>query len=235
AEVTVKKAGVFHRRRHAALKRELMEKVNGAAEVAEEEQAESAESVSGYSPYEFADKVEVTTKRDEKAKNRGKGFKFDIVAAQVAVIAVLALTIMLTNIFWQDSGINSLIRGVFFSEPAEKDASYTDFKAAVPASASVDLNDGVMTFSGGSIYPVCDGVITKVAQNADKLDISIKYSPSFTALISGAEYAYLEEGDSVYKSVPVCYSSGEVKVYLYSDGKLITNYAIDGGRIVWQS
>ena len=237
AEVTVKKAGIFHRRRHAAQKRELMEKVNGEAHIEEDgaESVESAEAISGYSPYEYADKVEVTTKRDEKTKMRKKVFKFDIVAAQTAVVAVLALTIMLTNIFWRDSGINTLVRSVFYSEPAEKDVSYTEFQAAIPASAPVDLEEGVMTFKSGSVYPVCDGVITKVAQNADKIDISIKYSPSFTALISGAEYAYLGEGDSVYKSVPVCYSSGEVKVYLYSEGKLIKNYVLDGGRIVWQS
>ena len=41
---------------------------------------------------------------------------------------------------------------------------------------------------------------------------------------------------NVYKSLPVCYSSGgEVKVYLYNDGKLLTNYTVDNGKIVWQS
>ena len=94
-----------------------------------------------------------------------------------------------------------------------------------------------MTFSGeGSVYSVCDGIITKVAQNADKYDISIQYSSSFSAVISGADYAYYGAGDSVYKSVPVCYSSGgDVKVYLYNNGKLLTNFVLDNGKIVWQS
>jgi hypothetical protein len=119
-----------------------------------------------------------------------------------------------------------------------EDKAYDKFVAYSPVrSADVTLSEGVMTFSGGgSIYPVCDGKITKVVENAQKFDVSVEYSPSFTALISGVDYAFYSQGDNVYKSLPVCYSSGgEVKVYLYNDGKLLTNYTVDNGKIVWQS
>lgn len=232
SEISVKKARKFRRRRPETLKRELIEKLNGepAEEVKEGETAAEAETLP------FENTVEVITKKEERKRLKGK-FKFDIVAAQVAVIVVLALTIMLTNIFWQDSGINTLVRSVFASgKTTEQDVTYKEFSPVVPNYSSATIDGGVMTFAaGGSIYSMCDGVVTNVAENAGKYDISLKFSPSFSAVISGAEYAYYGLGDSVYKSVPVCYSSGEVKVYLYDNGKLLTDYTLDGGKIIWQS
>ncbi|MBP5307880.1 MAG: hypothetical protein J6Z34_01970 [Clostridia bacterium] len=232
SEVTVKKARKFRRKRVETLKKDLMEAVNGKTEESGYGLSEDSVAIENA----FPETVEIITKKKEKNRKRKDFFKVDVIAAQVAVIIVLVLTIMLTNIFWQDSGINTLVRSVFRSgEAVESDVSYTRFTPAVNASG-VTLDEGVMIFSaGGSIYSPCDGKIVKVAENADKLDITIRYSPSFSAVISGAEYAYYGLGDSVYRSVPVCYSSGEVRIYLYDNGKLLTDYALDNGKIVWQS
>lgn len=175
----------------------------------------------------------------KKHRHARRRLAFDIVAAQVAVIAVLALTILLTSIFWADSGISTLVSNVFAGgEELPEDVAYTQFSASAPVRTdSIALEEGVMTVSKeGSIYPVCDGKITNVAENAGKLDIYIEYSPSFTAVISGATYAYYAPGDSVYSTLPVCYSSEQsTKIYLYSNGKLLTDYVIDNGKIIWQS
>lgn len=200
------------------------------------------------------DSVSVTTVKREKAKQKRRGrdnangeakkVGFDVITAQIAVVVALLLTVLLTNIFWQDSGINKLVKSVFTENTEiteEQDVSYDKFAATSPVRTSdLSLSEGVMTFSGkGSIYSVADGVVTKVTQNEDKTDkkdISITYSPSFSAVISGVDFSYYEVGDKVYKSVPVCYSAGgDVKVYLYSNGKLLTNYTVDNGKIVWQS
>ncbi len=226
AEITVKKPRLFKRKRHEALKQELIDKVN---------EEETVEEISEPA-CEFADTVEITTKKQQKKKVRDKKFSFDVITAQVAVIIVLALTIMLTSIFWKDSGINTLIRSVFANDAkAVADTTYSEFTPQIPSSANVTLESGIMTFAGGSVYSLCDGKVTKVAENAGKYDITIQYSPSFTALISGAEYAYYGAGESVYKALPVCYSSSGVKMCLYNDGKLLTDYIIDNGKIVWQS
>ncbi len=235
-------------------KRKLIEAINSVEDSpaipeasAEEGYVDELNSAIGEnSEYDTAQTVQITTKKKDrstrrrlKTENGKKRFDLDLVGAQIAVVIVLAMTILLTNIFWADSGINNLMRGVFASDsPKAEDVSYTQFSAVSPSrSAEVSLEDGVMTFSGsGSIYSVCDGTVTKVAQNAQKWDITIEYSPSFSAVISGADYAYYTEGESVYKSVPVCYSTGgEVKVYLYDDGQLLKNYTLDNGKIVWQS
>ena len=241
-DLTYVKSKKFKRKRTDFLKRRLMQAINGKDKQEEEAtiQPESIETIE--EPCEFADTVEIVSKKEERKRKRKLSMpkiKLDVVTAQVGVIIVLVLTIMLTNIFWSDSGINNLVRNVFSSgESKEEDVSYTEFSAQSPVRISdVVLEEGVMTFSGeGSIYPVCDGKIVKVAENAGKFDITIEYSPSFSSVISGAEYAYYGLGDSVFKSLPVCYSSGgEVTVALYDNGKLLSNYVIDNGKIVWQS
>lgn len=231
-DVTYKKPKRFFKRKKSEeLKQELIRTVNDDEPVVESTPVDYEDEANTY------ETVEVTTKAEEKKRNKRR-LTPDVITAQVAVIIVLALTIMLTNIFWQDSGINSLVKGVFASPEVVEDKVYTEFAPLAPSrTAEVELDGGVMTFSSaGSVYPVCDGTITKVAENAGKYDISIQYSTSFSALISGADYAYYGQGDTVYSSVPVCYSgSGEVKVYLYNDGKLLTDYTVDNGKIVWLS
>ena len=237
-DVVAKKQKRLWFKRPEALKQELIETVNGEDAVMDGDEADEQPLFK-----DFVGSVEITSVADEKKNRRGaffKRFRPDIVTAQIAVVIVLALTVMLTNIFWKDSGINTLIRSAFAGEAKEEvvEMGYSEFIAHSPSrSGAVSVEEGVMSFSsGGSIYPVCDGKITKVAENAGKYDISIQYSTSFSALISGADYAYYGQGDTVYSSVPVCYSeSGEVKVYLYNDGKLLTDYAVDNGKIVWLS
>ena len=237
SEVSVKKARKFRRKKTEALKRELIDAVNGG-EIAEETSEKFEETGETAPDGAFTGTVEIVTGKEERRRLRKKRLiKADIVSAQVAVIIVLALTVMLTNIFWQDSGINTLVRGMFGSvSNTERDVAYTEFAPVVTNGTTVTLDDGVITFSeGGSIYSPCDGTVTNIAEYADKLDITVKYSPSFTAVISGAEYAYYGLGDSVYRSVPVCYSGGAVKMYLYSNGKLIKDYTLDNGKIVWET
>lgn len=223
-------------------KRRLMRAINGEKE---------DESEDYYVPE--TDSVSVTSVKKEKKRERGrqktiegesKKGRFDIVAAQIAVVVALLLTVLLTNIFWQESGINKLVKSVFTENTdivEEQDVSYDKFSAFSPVRTSdLSLSEGVMTFSGkGSIYSVADGVVTKVAQNeakTDKKDVYITFSPSFSALISGVDFAYYNPGDKVYKSVPVCYTSGgDVSVYLYSNGKLLKDYTVDNGKIIWQS
>ncbi len=218
-------AAKFRFRRGETLKKTLMEKINSDAYEAAGDERESS--------------VEITTKKAERRARRKNRFSVDIVTAQAAVVAILVMTILLTNIFWADSGINTLLAGVF-SSGAEKveDKAYAEFAPGLPSRTSeITLKEGVMTFSGeGSVYPICDGKVAKIADLGDKLEITIEFSPSFSAVISGVDFAYYGVGDAVYRSVPVCYSDGgEVDVRLYSDGQLISDYMLDNGSIVWQS
>lgn len=174
-------------------------------------------------------------------KKTPKKFKFDIVSAQVLAIFVLVVAILVTNIFWEDSGINTLLRSVFKNEnqaemPDERD--YKSFTVYLPTKANtVELSDGIMTVSGESaIYSPCQGEIVDVKQTDGKYTVTINHSDVFKTIIRNADYAYFDIGDTVYESVPVCYTSdGGAEILMYNGSLLLTNYTITDGSIVWQS
>lgn len=101
----------------------------------------------------------------------------------------------------------------------------------------VTLDKGVMVFSGkGSLYPVCDGKVASVVEEDGKYTITLKHSDVFKTVISGVDFVYADQGDDVFKYVPVCYvNGGDAKVSMYNKDVLVTNYAVEGGSIVWES
>lgn len=179
-------------------------------------------------------KTETTEKPAEK---KGR-FKFDIVYAEGIAAFALVVAILLTNIFWENSGMNTFFKKAFSPAQVTTDArSYNSFNAQSPSS-SLDgkVEDGVMTFSGkGALYPVCDGKVSSVKQSDDgKYEITIAHSGSFKTVISGVDYSYCDENEEVFKYIPVCYlNGGEAKVYMYNDDALVTNYVLENGSIIW--
>lgn len=174
---------------------------------------------------------------EKPAEKKGK-FKFDIVYAEGIAAFALVVAILLTNIFWENSGMNTFFKKAFSPAQVTTDArSYNSFNAQSPSS-SLDgkVEDGVMTFSGkGALYPVCDGKVSSVKQSDDgKYEITIAHSGSFKTVISGADYSYCDENEEVFKYIPVCYlNGGEAKVYMYNDDALVTNYVLENGSIIW--
>lgn len=183
----------------------------------------------------FGKKKTETTEKPAEKKGR---FKFDIVYAEGIAAFALVVAILLTNIFWENSGMNTFFKKAFSPAQATTDArSYNSFNAQSPSS-SLDgkVEDGVMTFSGkGALYPVCDGKVSSVKQSDDgKYEITIAHSGSFKTVISGVDYSYCDENEEVFKYIPVCYlNGGEAKVYMYNDDALVTNYVLENGSIIW--
>ena len=113
-----------------------------------------------------------------------------------------------------------------------------NFNAQSPSGEmEVTLDKGVMVFSGkGSLYPVCDGKVASVVEEDGKYTITLKHSDVFKTVISGVDFVYADQGDDVFKYVPVCYvNGGDAKVSMYNKDVLVTNYAVEGGSIVWES
>ena len=84
---------------------------------------------------EESEKVDLTEFEELKSaeQKEEKGFKFDIIYFQGVAIFALIVTILLTNIFWENSGINTLFRNVFAQEVEEVDArTYLSFSAKSP-------------------------------------------------------------------------------------------------------
>lgn len=183
----------------------------------------------------FGKKKTETTEKSAEKKGR---FKFDIVYAEGIAAFALVVAILLTNIFWENSGMNTFFKKAFSPAQVTTDArSYNSFNAQSPSS-SLDgkVEDGVMTFSGkGALYPVCDGKVSSVKQSDDgKYEITIAHSGSFKTVISGVDYSYCDENEEVFKYIPVCYlNGGEAKVYMYNDDALVTNYVLENGSIIW--
>lgn len=183
----------------------------------------------------FGKKKSETTEKPAEKKGR---FKFDIVYAEGIAAFALVVAILLTNIFWENSGMNTFFKKAFSPAQVTTDArSYNSFNAQSPSS-SLDgkVEDGVMTFSGkGALYPVCDGKVSSVKQSDDgKYEITIAHSGSFKTVISGVDYSYCDENEEVFKYIPVCYlNGGEAKVYMYNDDALVTNYVLENGSIIW--
>ena len=169
-----------------------------------------------------------------------KLFKLDVLQVQGIAIFALIVTILLTNIFWDNSGMNRLFNAVFSTEVEQVDArNYLSFNAKSPSNdMEVSLDGGVMTFSGkGALYPVCDGEVTSIVQEDDgKYTMTINHSDTFKTVISGADFVYTEKGEDVFGYIPVCYiSDGSACVYMYDEDVLLTNYVVEDGAIIWES
>ena len=166
-----------------------------------------------------------------------KSSRFDIISVQVVAIFVLIIGIILTNIFWENSAINTFLKSVFDQDSSVNTATYSSFSAYTPSkNGDVTLSDGVMTTQSGSIYAPCDGTVENVFLTEDGLyTVTVRHSDSFTSVFSNLNYSYLEQGESVYFNIPIGYSEEYSSVSLFSNDTLLTNYSIDGDYIVWQN
>ncbi len=182
----------------------------------------------------------VKVKKVENVSSRSvsvKSSRFDIVSVQVVAIFVLIIGIILTNIFWENSGINTLLKSVFQENSSVNTATYSSFSAYSPSkNGDITLDEGVMTLPSGSVYAPCDGVVEKVSISSDGLfTITVRHSNSFTSVFSNLDYCYLDENSTVFMNIPIGYSKNQSNACLYSNDTLLTNYLIDGDYIVWQN
>lgn len=162
-----------------------------------------------------------------------------IITAQVVAALMLVAAIIVTNVFWENSGMNSLIRSVFGQETTDEIADervYSDFSLNLPVkSEGVTLVKGVISVVGEySLYPVCEGTVDNIVKNENgTYTVTVKHSESFSSVIEGADLVYFSEGDKVNKNVPVCHTSEKASVYLYDGESLLTDFAATENSIVF--
>lgn len=180
-------------------------------------------------------KKEVAEQSGQSVEIKSTGF--DIVSAQVVAIFVLVVGIILTNIFWEDSGINNLMRSVFNENQSQLSAvSYQEFSAYTPSKTNeVSLQDGVMTIKQGSVYSPCDGVVSSVVEQDGLFTVTIMHSDSFSTVVSSLETVYVTEGEKVYSNIPLGYSNGSSSVSMFDGDAILTSYTLTDNQIVWIS
>lgn len=230
-DVVVKRAG---RKRKKDVKEDVIKKVNDEPLPPEPTAVTEEEYTEVKRPRFFK-------KRKDETKNayceNKPARKFDIIYAEGIAVFVLIVGILLTNIFWENSGINVMFKKAFSSAQTTTDVrSYRSFNAQSPSETLASkVEGGVMTFSGkGALYPVCDGTVSSITEENGKYTITISHSGVFKTVISGVDFVYADKDEAVYRYIPVCYlNDGEAKVYMYDDDVLLTNYVLEGNSIVW--
>lgn len=224
-------------KKRAFSKKKLLKKINEKAPIAEAETEAPTESAAQpeqeISTVTYADKNE----KNKKTKNGGR-FKFTLVGAEVVAIFVLIVAIMLTNIFWEDSGINVMIRSVF-GQTAKTTDDRTARELAVFAPTSADnltASEGVISFkSACAVYPTTDGTVESVTAIDGSYTITINHSDVFRSVIENADATYVSVGDKAYPNVPIALSKQGTTLKLYDNNVLVTDYILKDGNIVWES
>lgn len=227
------------KRKRKFFKGRLIKTVNKKAETnlkKESLAANDAESESNTLPEEI---VVSGGGNGKKRKSLGGGFKFSLVTAEVIAIFALVVAILMTNIFWEDSGINTMIKSVFGESKQVSTDTRTakEFAVNAPsATANVTVEEGVMTFGNSSaVYAPVGGKVVSITQTDGAYTLTISHSDVFKTVISGAEAVYVADGDAVYANIPVAYAKAGTCVAMYNDNALVKDYAIDNGKIVWIS
>lgn len=160
-----------------------------------------------------------------------------IITAQIAAVFLLVIAIILTNVFWENSGMNTLFKSVFGVTQKQTDNRvYSDFSLNLPVRGEgLTYTEGVINVTGETfIYPVCDGKISKIEKSADgKYTITVSHSDTFKSVIEGADFVCFEAGEKVNSLVPLCHTQKGASIYLYDGSNLITEYAAKENSIVW--
>ncbi|MBE5736967.1 MAG: M23 family metallopeptidase [Clostridiales bacterium] len=179
--------------------------------------------------------------QSEHTETNKKTFKITAIGVQLAVIGLLIATILLTNAIFVDSGINVFLRNIFSSEQQVEvdNRVYSQFTPIISMGNNQDLtlDDGYISFAGeGSVYAPCDGKVVSVTKSQEGYyDVEIMHSENFKSIISGIEHVFVEQGQSVYKTIPVGHleANGAKLCFADSDGSIITDYQIDNGTVKW--
>ncbi len=216
------------------LKQQLVEKVNSEVNTPElpEEQTTT----------EVERQIEALTGNVKPKKKKSK--RSIIITAQLFAVGALAVTILLTSILNENSGLNNLFKGVFNSQPTQEviavdNRTYQDFKPVFTATenSAYSLVNGVATMSGkGSVYSVLDGTVTRVTKNDETglFAVEVAHSDNFSTIVEGLDMTYVAEGSQVFAKIPLGYAknSGSTTCFM-ADGAILSDFQIVDNAVIW--
>lgn len=223
--VTVNRKEKKRKPREKELADQVIEEVNDRLESADPAFAESR-----------------TIEREARPQRKSSAAKKILFGEFVAVCALLA-AIFLTNLFLENSAINTFVRGLFRGQTSVADSrTYSDFTLSPvvhdPIESDITVSDmGVMSFVAQcSVYPPVAGTVESVSGNAETgYSVRIRHSDSFTTIMSGLDIVSASAGDDVRVNIPIGFSDGEgeVRVMFYEGDELITGVKAEGAAISW--
>ena len=237
----VKKKSFFKRNPFAREKKEQVEQVAQQEDLKELVVDSVNERVGAYV---YAEDLSEPAKPEKKHRNAisfGKDRGSMVLIAEFAAVCLIAVAIFLTNIFMPSSAINTFISGVAGSTAPEP--AYTEFKLSAVVSerseAVVSVSDsGVLSFTAkGSVYPICSGTVSSVAETDGTYTVQISHTSTFKSVITGLTDVYSAKGTKVQGNIPFAYSDGEneVHVSMYDGETLLNCYTLSDEVPVWKS
>lgn len=190
----------------------------------------------------YAESTPIARSADYQTKKQ-RNMRRILIGEFIAVCALCA-AIFLTNIFLENSAINTFVRGLFQGSAATQTDTrvYSDFTLSPIVNDAVDVDitvseTGVLSFvQRCSVYPPCDGTIAAINGNAQiGYTLEIKHSDSFSTIMSGLDAVYAAEGESIKSNLPVGFSDGEgeVRVMFYSSGSLLNCLTVNQNHLAW--
>ncbi len=221
------------------LKEQVVETVNERVENApQEESVAEGENITDYG------EPRVAAESEEPKAPRKKFLEGKLLLAEFIAVCALCATILLTNLFWENSAINTFFRNLMAEETpvaAQDDRTYSELSLyPVVSDAGIECtvsDTGVLTFQGVcSVYAPYGGTVQNVAQGENGYTVEVSHTTSFSTVITGLSAAYVAAGDTVYATIPVGYTDGaaQVSVSMYDAGSLISSFTVnENNDIVW--
>lgn len=171
-------------------------------------------------------------------KDRGS----KVLWGEAIALGVIAIAIFLTNLFVPNTVINTFL-STFSKTEEVKEPVYNEFTLSSVVSDFSDAevavtSGGVLYFTAeGSVYPVCEGKVSKVYEDGGMYTVEIAHTSAFVSVMTGLDHVYSEVGAAVEANIPVGYSKGEneVHVTLYNNGELLNCFTMTGAVPVWVS
>ena len=231
------------------LKERVVERVNERVTRGEREEPAAFSAVDmpedgmaqGENVVDYGEEAQVFESAPHKPK---KFLENKLLLAEFIAVCALCATILLTNLFWQESAINTFFRGLVSPQETvqEDDRVYSELTlGSVVSDAEIECtvsDTGVLTFTGEcSVYAPYGGIVQSVTENEGTYTMEIEHTTSFSTVVSGLTSIYLAAGDTVYATIPVGYcAGGEVSVSMYDNGSLISAYTVnEQNDIVWNA
>ena len=226
--VTVNRKERRKREREPDLREQLVQEVNERMETERDPSYAESTPIARENNYES---------RRNKTSRR-------ILICEFVAVCALCAAIFLTNIFVENSAINTFVRGLFRgSAAAQMDTRvYSDFSLSPIVNDSVEVDiavsdTGVLSFvQRCSVYPPCEGTLASVNGTAETgYTVEIRHSDSFFTIMSGLDAVYSAEGEKLKANLPIGYSDGEgeVRVMFYSNGSLLNCLTVNENNLAW--
>lgn len=182
---------------------------------------------------------------DLRVRPKKKFLENKLLLAEFVAVCALCATILLTNLFWQGSAINTFFRDIVSPQETvqEDDRVYSELTlGSVVSDAEIECmvsETGVLTFTAAcSVYAPCAGTVRNVAESDGTYTVEIEHTTSFSTVIAGLTHAYVAAGDTVFATIPLGYSDGAaaVSVTMYDAGTPISAYSVsETGDLVWNA